>query len=187
VSLRDQIDRGENIEKLATAIDNGQLVSRDRFQRLRPANVRQVEVSLTALALYLTMKAEPEPIDSRDWHFYWREWHEEPIPGLTDSGFYLDGDAIVSPASDASASSLTASRSKPVPRFKCQDDDILRAIRTFDVDPLALPRNTPGKSGIKAKVKRALGTKEHWAYKTVFKKAWDRLLKRGDIAYRDLP
>lgn len=73
---------------------------------------------------------------------------------------------------------------KPKQRSQVQDEEILALLRTRGYDPLALPPYAPGKSGVKAEIKAALGNKGMWAGKTVFSKAWDRLTKNKDIAYR---
>ena len=58
-----------------------------------------------------------------------------------------------------------------------QENEILRVIRELGCDPKALPKDTPGKPGIKAEVRALLPTFSH----SVFKKAWERLSAAGDI------
>lgn len=70
----------------------------------------------------------------------------------------------------------------PVSRFSAQEAAILAEIKRLGHDPFDLPRNPPGKRGIKAEVKDALGGSGVWSYKTAFKKAWDRLRADKRIA-----
>ena len=58
-----------------------------------------------------------------------------------------------------------------------QENEILRVIRELEYDPKALPKDTPGKSGIKAEVRALLPNFSI----TVFNKAWERLSTAGDI------
>ncbi len=72
---------------------------------------------------------------------------------------------------------------KPVPRSAAQDTAVLSALKALKVDPLAVPRNQPGKAGIKSKVKAALVGKcdMFQAEGQTFAKTWERLRKAGEI------
>ena len=72
---------------------------------------------------------------------------------------------------------------RPVSRASAQDDAILKAIRAADCDPLALPKNEPGKPGVKAAVRLLLVGKNPAFPKvgTQFEKAWDRLRSFDEI------
>ena len=70
----------------------------------------------------------------------------------------------------------------PMQRAAAQDAEILAELRKL-YDPLALPKYKPGKPGVKAEIKKALGTSGIWAGSTVFRKAWERLSESGAIAY----
>jgi hypothetical protein len=70
----------------------------------------------------------------------------------------------------------------PVPRFFAQEEAILVEIKKLGHDPLDLPRNPPGKRGIKAQVKDTLGGSGVWSGSTVFRKAWERLRAEKRIA-----
>jgi hypothetical protein len=72
----------------------------------------------------------------------------------------------------------------PLQRSAAQDAAILAAIREAGCDPLALPVNETGKSGVKAKVRRAIANNTMFVGTTVFDKAWERLRRQGDIADR---
>jgi len=49
---------------------------------------------------------------------------------------------------------------------------------------LALPRNEPGKPGVKAVVRAALQASSLFEGSTTFDKAWERLIKDGRIVYK---
>lgn len=70
---------------------------------------------------------------------------------------------------------------KPISRAKAQDQEILSVLAANGIAAGNLPRNVPGKSGVKALVRNALGNDGMWSGSTVFDKAWERLLKNGDI------
>jgi hypothetical protein len=70
----------------------------------------------------------------------------------------------------------------PLSRHTAQERAILAEIRRQGFDPRALPQAEPGKPGVKASVKGALGNVGLWAGTTVFSKAWDRLRASSEIA-----
>lgn len=74
---------------------------------------------------------------------------------------------------------------KPVQRQAAQEQAILAAIQQLGAAPLKLIRPPSGKSGIKARVCRALHGEPLFVGTTVFTRAWERLMKRGAIAYAD--
>jgi hypothetical protein len=71
---------------------------------------------------------------------------------------------------------------KPVSRADAQDQEILALLTAKGYEPKNLPVNSPGKRGVKAEIRDAIGDHGMWAGTTVFVKAWDRLRKNGDIA-----
>lgn len=71
---------------------------------------------------------------------------------------------------------------KPLQRTAAQDAAILGEIEKQGYDPMALPKNPPGKSGAKAAVRTALLKNSLFTGGTVFDKAWERLTARADIA-----
>jgi hypothetical protein len=73
----------------------------------------------------------------------------------------------------------------PLQRQAAQEDTILETLRALGLDPLALPPGAPGKPGVKAAVRKALGTGGMWAGRSVFNKAWDRLRQTGRVHYED--
>ena len=95
--------------------------------------------------------------------------------------------ALAMPASVAAASTSDdvggygARSEKPLQRSAAQDAAILREIKKQGYDPLALPKNSPGKSGVKAAVRTALAKNPLFTSKTVFDKAWERLTTSADI------
>ncbi len=73
---------------------------------------------------------------------------------------------------------------KPQQRTAAQDAAILSYLIATNHDPKSLPKNLPGKPGVKAEVRTALGRRGIWAGNTVFDKAWERLAKAGDIGFK---
>lgn len=71
----------------------------------------------------------------------------------------------------------------PQQRGHARAEEILNKIRSMGYEPKALPQNLAGKSGVKREIKRAVGSMGMWAGSTVFDKAWESLLRSGDIAY----
>jgi hypothetical protein len=65
----------------------------------------------------------------------------------------------------------------PVPRQRAQEADILEAIRKHGHSPLSLPKNEPGKPGIKAEIRKVVAQGPLWGYGkgNTFDKAWERL------------
>ena len=74
-----------------------------------------------------------------------------------------------------------AEPAKPLQRTAAQDSAILCEIEKQGYDPLALPKNPPGKSGAKAAIRAALSKNLLFTGATVFNKAWERLTDRADI------
>lgn len=72
----------------------------------------------------------------------------------------------------------------PKQRSQARMEAIVAQLRSMGYEPLALPRNSAGKRGVKAETKAALGNKGIWAGTTVFNRAWEHLMKNQTIAYR---
>jgi hypothetical protein len=70
----------------------------------------------------------------------------------------------------------------PVPRFAAQEAAIIAALHGLGHDPLQLPRNAPGKAGVKAQVRDQLDSTGIWTGRTVFAKAWERMRSHGAIS-----
>ena len=79
----------------------------------------------------------------------------------------------VAPASSANVNA--GSSVKPISRFAAQESAILAEILALGHIPTKLPGSPPGRPGVKAQVKAALGRSGIWSGPTVFGKAWDRL------------
>ena len=73
------------------------------------------------------------------------------------------------------ANTMAIARSKPDQQY--QEEEIIRVIRNIGHDPRQLPKNSPGKPGVKAEVREKLSFSTK-----VFDKAWERLRAAGDIA-----
>ena len=76
---------------------------------------------------------------------------------------------------EATAHGITPIRPPPAQRF--QEQEILRVIGELGHDPKALPKDIPGKAGVKAEVRKRLKLSA-----SVFNKAWERLSICGEIA-----
>lgn len=81
----------------------------------------------------------------------------------------------------ATVENITASTKLARTKLLDQEKAILDAITALACDPLRVPKNVPGHSGIKAKVKERLSSDPLFAGKTVFAKTWQRLREQGDI------
>ena len=84
----------------------------------------------------------------------------------------------------AAIPATAAPEAKPVQRSAAQDAAILAMLQTMGIDPLAVPKNSPGKPGTKAEVRTALDSNPLFTGTTVFDKAWERLTSRGEIVIR---
>lgn len=71
---------------------------------------------------------------------------------------------------------------RPFSQQRWQEDEILRVVESMKLDPLALPPYEPGKSGVKAEVRKSLKFSI-----SVFDKAWERLKKDGRIQFAGGP
>ncbi|MEI8156806.1 MAG: hypothetical protein WCH60_08055 [Burkholderiales bacterium] len=113
------------------------------------------------------------------------------IHWLHRRGYVTLADALKLAQDGASASAFVSSQASPIEgalnltiplqRMVAQEFAILEKLTELHYKPLALPKNKPGKSGVKAEVKKALGSTGIWEYVTVFDKAWERLLGDGRI------
>lgn len=75
---------------------------------------------------------------------------------------------------------------KPKQRSEAQDEAILEALRQMRHDPQRLPRNPPGKAGVKSQVWALLRTnKQVFGSYKVFRTAWQRLRDLSEIADAD--
>jgi len=84
----------------------------------------------------------------------------------------------------ASKSGNTTSITVPVPRAAAQDAAILCEIKKQGYNPLGLPKNDPGKPGVKAAIRAALVGNNPLFPKAgkQFDKAWDRLRASREVA-----
>jgi len=69
------------------------------------------------------------------------------------------------------------------PKLRMQETVILETLESLGHDPKRMPPNSKGVSGVKSAVSKKIDGKEPFLGSTVFKKAWDRMLSTGDIAY----
>ena len=80
---------------------------------------------------------------------------------------------------------LPDAQSKPKQRSTAQNETIIQEIKNQGFDPLALPKNPPGKTGVKNSIRLALDGKGLFIGTTVFDRAWERLSSLGDIVIKD--
>lgn len=83
---------------------------------------------------------------------------------------------------DSSLSTSSNDSTKPVPRMKAQTAAILAEIARLGHDPKALPARSPGKSGVRAEVSKAMTKRPDLFSASSFKKAWEELRASGEIA-----
>lgn len=81
------------------------------------------------------------------------------------------------PSASAPAVAVPEPAAKPLQRQRHQEAEILRVLRELGHQPKALPKNVPGKPGVKAEVRGRLS----FTVK-VFNKAWERLSDGKEIA-----
>ena len=89
------------------------------------------------------------------------------------------------PIDFSSASGSTEVPMADAPRLRGQEQAILSKLVELSYNPKALPKNSPGKSGVPAICKKALSDSPLFAGTTTFDKAWERLSKFDDIKYSD--
>jgi hypothetical protein len=104
----------------------------------------------------------------------WEDVDETPR-GAYPGGLIVLGHVEIPAVTDEAKS--TSQRPKQQQRH--QEEQILRVIKNLGHDPMALPKTTPGKSGIKSAVRNELPSFQVG----VFNKAWERL--RSDGAIKD--
>lgn len=189
-SLRDLLNSKREPAQLAAEIENGRLIFRSSLGVLRPATAKQRELALNALEVHQDMLDTSRDVDSyksRGWHDYWRDWDEQPIAGLTDSGLYVsDG------TRDAASSAA-----KHVSKAQRYEETIISKLTELGYDPKALP-NDRSKTGPKAKAREALASNPRYRDTryhnpkgvmtlSSFKHTWDDLLEDGSIKYEATP
>ncbi len=74
---------------------------------------------------------------------------------------------------------------KAVPKSVAQDTALLQVIGHLGHEPMSLPKNTKGRPGVKAEIKRVALKQNGLFTASSFKHAWERLSKSGDILYVD--
>lgn len=74
---------------------------------------------------------------------------------------------------------------KPLQRGTAQEAAILYEIKNQGHDPMALPKNKPGKRGIKRDVRDVLDGKGLFTGGTVFDRVWERLTEHKDIVIQE--
>ena len=123
-----------------------------------------------------------------------RSWAKEYAPELLGSALLAEPQAASAeqPSAPVDADPSTQGRSvvveevvrsKPVGRQRSMQEDILRAICELGHAPKKLPKNAPGKPGVKAAVRKKLG----YTSKTesAFLHAWDALRHDREIVDSD--
>ncbi len=108
-------------------------------------------------------------------HLEWLAWAD--AMGLEVQGRYrLEVEGLANGL--GGAASHEQSTEAPLQRHRFQEAEILRVISDLGHCATKLPKNKPGRPGVKADVRRKF---PRWT-DFVFKKAWERLRGSGDIA-----
>ena len=148
----------------------------DRFENLdnRPNENDPSQACAEAKRIQrLAETAGMEKVSPADW-LQWADRHGFKVHAC----YRLEVDAIEAtalPAAPQSAEEHDVS-TRPLPQQRFQEQEILRVIRELGHDPCSLPKDKPGKPGVKAVVREKLNFTV-----TVFDKAWGRLRAAGEI------
>lgn len=102
----------------------------------------------------------------------WLQGHPLPLP-LTVVAWLASADVPTHPPA-------TEPSTRPEPRHRWQEDEVLRAIAELGYEPRALPKRLPGRPGAKAQARKKLSLTG-----CVFDKAWERLRKDNRIRDAD--
>lgn len=104
------------------------------------------------------------------------------IPWLETKGYAALATGLHSRAPGfSSPASPIATSIQPVQRQQAQESAILGEIQKLGHDSAQLPRNPPGKGGVKRDVRVKLGSHPAFSASTSFDRAWERLRKSGEI------
>ena len=180
---------------IASVIDSNNVVT-----QMLPKNWRQYQARLSVIAKHAgdldlidqdTLGLLP-PSTFVYWEALWHTHetyflplrHEiEQLPPEEQANYELQPNAIIPKALVELVFEGFSStpKVKPVARADAQDQEILASLVANGFSPMRLPKNDPGKPGVKAIVCKALGKSGMWGGPRVFNKAWERLLRNGDI------
>lgn len=138
-----------------TGVRNGRITAQPNPQ---PRDVTTYTVTAPAIAAWLAAQ------------------HEEPSPHIQA---WFDAVGVAAGAADLDT------LPKPLQRTAAQAAAILHELDKQGYDPLALPKNPPGKPGVKAAIRAAIDGEGLFVGKTVFDKSWDSLRAGGDIVDKD--
>lgn len=89
---------------------------------------------------------------------------------------YVAQTASDSPTQEDSIDAKTSLKQRT--RMRDQGDAIEAAIVALGFDPLSMPKNVPGKCGLKSKVKKALASSDLFSARKSFENAWGEHLNR---------
>ncbi|MCP2086084.1 UNVERIFIED_ORG: hypothetical protein J2Y81_002101 [Paraburkholderia sediminicola] len=102
-----------------------------------------------------------------------------PVVPVTDGGTpATDRKGDVAHSSGGVANIAPIPAEKPLSRQRYQEQAVLETIRQLGFVPKDLPEPKPGMPGVKSMVRKKVSFSD-----AVFKKAWERLLDAGEIAY----
>jgi hypothetical protein len=102
-----------------------------------------------------------------------------PMETITETASMADG----APEQSLQPAPPDAPAPKPLQRQRAQDAAVLLQIKALGHDPQRLPKNQPGKRGVKADVRAALHNNPLLKDGTKFSKCWERLTEFNDLKY----
>lgn len=141
------------------------IMTSDQRQRLED---REFAIETARLAKIAELKAEAE-------------FKPKPRPGQEIAPAYA---ALPAVSAVSVGAGLPDEQPKPKQHFKAQNEAIIQELKKQGFDPLALPKNPPGKPGVKKLIRSALDGKGLFIGTTVFNRAWERLSSFGDIVIK---
>ena len=163
------------VRQIAAAVQRGERLDDDRTVTLNIDGAESFVADDAGLAAWIelhggTAALEGGRVDVINFEGLPVAQPPEPVPAVVES--------------DSKAHHVQVSDHEPVQRAAAQDAAIIASLRAAKHDPLALPKNEAGRPGVKAATRAALGDGGLWAGSTVFQKAWERLTRNKDIAYK---
>lgn len=185
------IEHREEFDKRQRLLSNVLASGPQHFTGVVPSSIHPVfhRVRLLEVVTWLSSRGRTSPdwlqaaietagIDEPDLdrESHWVDTHESTAIDLDGVRFdeFNEETAAVDPAG-------------PLARQRWQEDDIIRVIKALGHNAMALPKNEPGKKGIRFQVRTqcAADNPSKWIGSAVFKHAWNRLSEQSRIKYSE--